>query len=60
MLKEMPLSNWDEGEFNVTGSRYGVFAECDIEQGEKPLVTVTSATGIGVTVLLPRYESYCT
>ena len=37
----------DEGEFNVTGSRYGVFAECDIEQGEKPLVTVTSATGIG-------------
>jgi hypothetical protein len=37
----------DEGEFNVTGSRYGVFAECDIEQGETSSVTVTSATGIG-------------
>lgn len=34
-----------EGEFNVTGSWYGVFAECD--SGETLEVTVTNATGNG-------------
>ncbi len=34
-----------DGEFNVTGSWYGVFAECN--EGESAEVTVTNATGIG-------------
>ena len=34
-----------DGEFNVTGSWYGVFAECN--EGEGAEVTVTNATGIG-------------
>ena len=34
-----------EGEFNVTGTWYGVFAECN--EGESAEVTVTNATGIG-------------
>ncbi|NLB55416.1 MAG: hypothetical protein GX811_06570, partial [Lentisphaerae bacterium] len=37
-----------DGEFNVTGSWYGVFAECDSESGDTPSVTVTNATGIGL------------
>jgi uncharacterized repeat protein (TIGR02543 family) len=34
-----------DGEFNVTGSWYGVFAECN--EGESAEVTITNATGIG-------------
>ena len=34
-----------EGEFNVTGAWFGVFAECD--SGETASATVTNATGIG-------------
>ncbi len=35
-----------EGEFNVTGLWYGVFAEKDRETDESPEVTVTNAAGI--------------
>lgn len=35
-----------EGEFNVTGTWYGVFAECESENGEIASATVTNATGI--------------
>lgn len=35
-----------EGEFNVTGSKYGVFAICNIEEGKTSAVTVTNAAGI--------------
>ncbi len=36
-----------EGEFNVTGSWYGLFAECDNDTGESPEVTVTNVIGNG-------------
>ncbi|MFA7205677.1 MAG: GLUG motif-containing protein, partial [Saccharofermentanales bacterium] len=44
------------GEFNVTGTWYGVFAERDSESGGTPSVTVTNATGIGRDGVAAQYS----
>lgn len=45
-----------DGEFNVTGAWYGVFAERDSESGGTPSVTVTNATGIGRDGVAAQYS----
>jgi hypothetical protein len=50
----------NEGEFNVTGSRYGVFAECDIEEGETSFSHRHQCYGHWtIRCGCPGHKSYC-